>query len=80
MEIDKEFLDTEAQRIMDEEEKYIEEILNSREDPIDDEQRDLILRQSRLHFIGRLFKEREEWSRNLLNLKNFKVLKMPRVM
>ena len=80
MEIDKEFLDFESQKIMDEEEKHVEEIINSREDPMDDESRDLLMKQARLHFIGRLFKEREDWQKNLLNLKNFKVLKMPRVM
>jgi hypothetical protein len=44
MELDKEFLDNEAQRLMDEEEKNIDEIISSREDVMDDEQRDLFMR------------------------------------
>ena len=80
MEIDKEFLDNESQKLMDEEEKHIEEMINSRDEAMDDELRDLYMRQARIHFIGRLFKEREDWRANLFKLKEFKVLKMPRVM
>ena len=65
---------------MDEEEKHIEEMINSRDEAMDDELRDMYMRQARIHFIGRLFKEREDWRANLLKLKEFKVLKMPRVM
>ncbi len=48
MELDKEFLDSESQKILDEEERYVDELINSREDPMDDEQKDLIMRQIRL--------------------------------
>jgi hypothetical protein len=37
------------------------------------------MRQVRLNFIGRLFKEREDWNRNLMILRDFNVIKMPRV-
>ncbi|CDW73780.1 UNKNOWN [Stylonychia lemnae] len=80
MEIDKEFLDNESQKLLDEEEKHIDEMINSRDEAMDDELRDLYMRQARIHFIGRLFKEREDWKGNLMKLKEFKVLKMPRVM
>ena len=79
MELDKEFLDTEAQKILDEEERNVEEIISSRDDPMDDEQRDLVMRQIRLSFIGRLFKEREDWNHNLMVLRDFNVIKMGRV-
>lgn len=65
---------------MDEEEKQIEEIINQRDEPMDDELKELYMKQARLYFVGRLFKDREDWKNNLMNLKNFKVLKMPRVM
>eukprot|EP00347_Sterkiella_histriomuscorum_P009020 403342835 len=80
MELDKEFLDNEAQKLMDEEEKHIDEIINAREEQMDDELRDLYMRQARLTFIGRLYKDRDDWRNNLMTLKEFKVLKMPRVM
>lgn len=38
------------------------------------------MKQARLHFIAKLFKDRDEWAKNLLNIKNFQVLKMPRVL
>ena len=80
MEIDKEFLDNEAQKLMDEEEKHIDEMINSRDEAMDDELRDLYMRQARLTFVGRLFKDREDWRANLMRLREFKVLKMPRIM
>lgn len=80
MELDKEFLDNEAQKLMDEEEKHIDEIINARDEPMDEELRDLYMRQARLTFIGRLYKDRDDWRDNLLKLRDFKVLKMPRVM
>lgn len=57
----------------------MEELISSREDPMDEEQKDLIMRQIRLSFIARLFKEREDWNRNLMVLRDFNVIKMPRV-
>jgi len=46
----------------------------------DEELKDLHVKQGKIHFIAKLFKEREEWKKNLFTLKEFKVLKMPRVM
>ena len=80
MEIDKEFLDNEAQKLFDEEERYLEEYLNLREEPMDDELRDIYGKAARVNFIARLFKERDDWKNNLMRLINFKVLKMPRVL
>lgn len=80
MDKDKEFNDNEAQKLMDEEEKYIEDIINTREEPLEEELKELHMNQARLNFIANLFKEREEWKNNLMELKDFKVLKMPRVL
>ncbi len=44
MELDKEFLDNESQKLFDEEEKQIEEIISLREEPMDDELRDIYMR------------------------------------
>ena len=47
--------------------------------PIDDELKELQTKQGRLHFISKLFGEREDWKKNLFHMKDFKVLKIPRV-
>lgn len=80
MELDKEFFDTELQRLLEEEEKYVEEIVNARDDIFDDEIKDIIMREVRLVFIARLYKDREDWKRNLMELKDYNVIKMGRVM
>ena len=41
MEIDKDFLDNESQKLLDEEEKHVEEMINAREDAMDEELKDL---------------------------------------
>jgi len=61
MELDKDFLDADMQKLLDEEERYVEEIINSREDLFDDEIKDIIARDIRINFIGRMFKDKEEW-------------------
>lgn len=58
----------------------MEEQLNSRDDIFDDEMKDIIGREVRLIFVARLFKEREDWKRNLMELKQFNVIKMGRVL
>jgi hypothetical protein len=65
---------------MDEEERHIEDALNNKDDLPDEEYKDIFLRSVRLNFIGRLFHDREDWKRNMNHLRDFKVLKMPRVM
>lgn len=80
MEIDKEFLDNESQKLFDEEERHIEEWISMREEQMDEELKDIYQKAARINFIARLFKEREEWKRNLMRLKEFKVMKMPRVL
>lgn len=82
MAIDKEFLDNEAQKLMDEEEKHIEDAVSAREDliPGDEELKDLFLKQARIQFIARLFRDREDWKRNFYALTEFKVMKFPRIM
>mmetsp|Transcript_5218 Transcript_5218/g.3940 ORF Transcript_5218/g.3940 Transcript_5218/m.3940 type:complete len:112 (+) Transcript_5218:982-1317(+) len=80
MELDKEFLDAESQKLLDEEERHIEDMINQREDIFDDEFKDIVVRALRVEFIGRLFSHKEEWRSGLYELKEFKVIKMPRVM
>lgn len=80
MELDKEFLDTESQKLLEEEEKHVDEILNAREDIFDDEFKEIIQREIRINFIARLFKDRDDWKRNLFELREFNVIKMPRIM
>ena len=65
---------------MEEEERHVEEIINARDDVYDEEIKDIISREIRLHFIARLFKDREDWKKNLLELREFNVIKMPRVL
>lgn len=79
-ELDKEFLDNESAKLLEEEERHVEELVSMKEDVVDDEIKDIYARDIRLHFIARLFKEREDWKRNLLELREFNVIKMPRVM
>ena len=80
MEIDKEFLDTEASKLIEEEDKNIEEALTQRQEPFDDELKDLYQKQARLAFVGRQFRDRADWRRNIDHIKEFKVLKLPRVL
>lgn len=83
MEIDKEFLDNEAQKLLDEEEKHIEELHSAMREGdavVDDELKELQTKQARLHFIAKLYGEREDWKKNLYHIKEFKVLKIPRVL
>ena len=65
---------------MEEEERHVEEILNARDDIFDDEIKEIIQKEIRINFIARLFKDREDWKKNLLELRMFNVIKMPRIM
>lgn len=91
MEIDKEFVDGgEAHKLVEEEEKNLEEQLQAYvgqhvgpdgvQLPIDEEVKDLFMKQARLTFIGKLLRERVEWQKSIKRLTKYKVLKMPRVM
>ena len=62
--------------MLEEEEKYVDEILNSRDDIFDDEIKDIIGREIRINFIARLFKDRDDWKKNLMELKEFTVKKL----
>jgi hypothetical protein len=66
--------------LLEEEEKHVDEIINSRDDIFDDEIKDIIMREVRLVFIARLYKDREDWKRNLMELKDYNVIKMGRVL
>lgn len=76
MESDKDFLEIEQPKIQEDEERYIDETLQLKEDLMEEEQRELYIRSLRLKHMASLFKEREEWKKSLFKLKKFKVLKM----
>lgn len=78
--LDKEFMDTENVHLIEEEERHVDDMISTREDIADEEMKDIYSRDIRIHFIARLFKEKEEWKNNLFSLKKFKVIKMPRVL
>lgn len=76
---DKEYMDNEHLKLLEEEDRTIEDVISMREDIVDDEIKDIYMRDTRIHFIAKMFKEKEEWTKSLFKLKKFKVLKMPRV-
>lgn len=91
MEIDRRFVEgEEAHKLVEEEEKHLEEHLQAYVSqhmsadgvplPIDEEVKDLVMKQARLTFIGKLLRDREEWQKSIKRLTKYKVLKMPRVM
>jgi hypothetical protein len=74
MDLEKEFLDSESSRILEEEEKFNEEYLKS--NPITDEDlKEFTTRVNRVQFVARLFFTKPEWSNKFLELKKFKVIK-----
>lgn len=80
MDKDKEFLDNEATKLMEEEDKYVDETLAQREDLDSEELKELYSKEIRAKYIANLFNEREEWKNNLMALRDYKVLKYTRVM
>ena len=83
IDFEKEYNETgEAIKLSEEEEKTIEEILNSKEADTfqDEESRELFIKQLRVQHISKLFHEKEEWKKGLLGLKDATVLKMPRIL
>ena len=81
IELDKEFLDNESAKLLEEEDKHVEELIGGMRDDIEsDELKELYSKEMRVRFIARLYSEREEWKLNLFKLKEFKVLNIPRVM
>jgi len=80
IEIDREFLDTESAKYLEEEEKHVEESISGRDDLDTEELKELHSKETRIRFIARLFKERDEWKTSLMGLKDFTVMKMPRVL
>ena len=90
MEIDKEFMDNESHKLLEEEDKAVEEFLHAyaasqqvEGQPlvqIDEEMRDLLMKQTRLNLIAKQFREKDEWQKSFKRMAKYKVLKMPRVM
>ena len=76
---DKEFNENEQPRLQDDEERFVEDQMNQREDIVDDETKELEIRKVRLRFLGQIIGENEIIKNALLSLANYKVLKMQRV-
>jgi hypothetical protein len=60
IELEKEFLDAEGTKILEEEEKELEEWVKSIQG-VEDDLKDLYMRQERIRFISRLFSAKPEW-------------------
>jgi hypothetical protein len=54
-------------------------MLALREESLDDEYKELYHKNVRLNFIAKLFTTKEEWKTSLMAIKEFTVLKFPRV-
>lgn len=87
IEFEKEFLDAETSKLHEEEEKQVEEFLQWRDQSVtdpkdhwDEETKDLMIRNYRIHFISRMFKEKVDWKRQLMAVKDFKVIKYGKVL
>ena len=70
-------------KLLEDEEHFVDEELAKR-DPdtsfVDDESKDITSRAARIQFLSTLFKEREDWRKNLLSLQSATVIKMPRLL
>ena len=64
---------------MEEEEKYIEDVLKDFNEK-DDEYKDILLKYHRVNFIARLFSTKDDWKKRMFELKEFKVLKYQKVL
>ena len=58
----------------------MEESVSAREDIDSEDLRELYGKYYRMQFMAKMFIERDEWKQNLLGLKVFTVIKMPRVL
>ncbi len=76
---DKDFNENEQPRLLDDEERFVEDQMATREDIVDDEMKELEIRKIRLKFLGQILGENEMIKAQLLSLTNYKVLKMQRV-
>lgn len=54
-------------------------MISTREDLTDEEQKDITIRELKIKFMARQFKEREDWKKGLFKLKKFKVIKLARI-
>lgn len=79
MEFEKEFMENDSGKLMEEEEKYIEDFLKDYGEKEED-LKEIIIKQNRVNFIARLFQTKEDWKKRFLEMKEFKVLKYQRVL
>eukprot|EP00347_Sterkiella_histriomuscorum_P002901 403366357 len=91
MEIDREFMDVESHKLMEEEDKHVEEYLQQHmaqnlgpdgqpAQQIDEELKDLIQKSIRLQYIAQMFRDKVEYQKSVKRLTKYKVLKLPRIM
>lgn len=78
---DKEWAAENVEKIKEEEDKFVEEKMGEIEEgqePVDDDHKALMQSKYRLEFQAFIFKEREEWTQRLTDLKDFQVIKYGR--
>ena len=80
---EKELLDSgEIMKMAEEEEKYIDELVNQKDSDSfpDDESRELYAKNLRISYLAKFFKDKEEWRKSILGMKDATVMKMPRIL
>lgn len=78
---DKEWLSENFDKLKDEEDKFVDDkIAAVEEEFVDDDHKSLVSNKFRLEFQALIFKEREEFSTRLIDLKKFKVIKYGKFM
>ena len=81
LEQDKEYLDNEAMKVADEEDKYVEEQILARDDITDEDKKDLESKKTRLIFQAQKISEGEKWKKMLIeDLPKTNVLKQGRIL
>ena len=75
-------MDGDGSKVGEEEEKFVEEFLAEREDLAEEDARERESRRARMLFYAKLFNDEEnsKWRDLVTHYKQYKVLKMPRVM
>jgi hypothetical protein len=73
-------------KLHEEEDRFVDDELTKRDNRddlqpfADEDQKELFVKAQRITFLGKLFKDKEDWKKGLLSLSKATVLKMPRVL
>jgi hypothetical protein len=78
IEVEKDFMDNDAGKLYEEEEKWLEDIMTK--SGFEEDEKEIQLKFHRVSFITRLFSMKEDWNQRLFELKEFKILKYPKVL